>query len=575
MKRSAETMGGEKQHQSASTSLKTLNQTLERLKHEKDEAERRLREEFDRKSSRITSEMKRLLPATLDECRRQADEERRAYIREWATTGGYVFRTNPFYHAIGGGGSGQKSHTQQRLDLAQYQKRFQQQQQQQQQQQTPKRQRSLMDSVATEGVSIRVTGRPFIYDLLALHDEAFASRFFDGLGPMELFCVYRTSRTMRRALVSVLSRCLPRFVAFVTTHAPTDEQKKKKKNEKDVAHRTLSLATLESLLMQYDQTVGVNHHDRYYVVPRILDAAQRICCQWSRPYFAPLGVARRFPTTFEWCLDDMFVVSSDGRTQVTPLVNCNVFLSTQYYIVSAHVQQRYTGEMGTEAGQCVAKQPMAYFTSQDWRDMALQPLPVAAAAAAVPFDPDSRFVSPRQLFVVNEKTSTISAVGSLEARDAAGDDTDNNFIVVTNVGCTTKRDSVLWQEPRLYDHYEVRMAVLRSDNTFRSIGGGAGRRFDHHSIEDIEMALNGVLHGIEFIVETRRRLEARLMPLDASQLFAAPCTWKRTIKLIDDEVASSSSDSDSDAPPLVYSRSSTNDSDDDDDDDNSSSSSGW
>ena len=257
--------------------MKTLQSAKERVKYEHDEAQKKLNREYANKATPIIGEMSRLVPHLIDECRHRTADERRAYMRSWSLEQGghYSFRSNPFYTSI----SSIQQRSRGRVPTTAT---------------TPdknKRKRSLLDSVRGDGVTqIRVTGIPLIYNLLALHNECFAVRFFDGLGPMELYNVYRTSKKMRDCVVRVLPVCLPRFMHYINHYSKTTAMP----HVLDDEQAQCNLLAFNALTERFVRSLATDddRHDPCRVVPRLLSIAHQFCCHY-RPFYDDQLVAVR------------------------------------------------------------------------------------------------------------------------------------------------------------------------------------------------------------------------------------------------------------------------------------------
>ena len=349
--------------------LKQLAQQRQRLGEEHDRAQALLQREFRKQQKRLVTEMEALVPGAVESWRALATSGRADYLDNWANGGRYSFRSDPFHLADLGSG-----------------------------------------------------GEPVLLAVLAMGDERFNERFFVGLGAMELFNVYRTSRAMRQALEPCLAACLTRIAQDCR------------------AEHWEAGSTQSSILLGWSKalaTYGAQCHTSAKcraMAPRLMRTAYEI-----HRHFRWLGpiVLLSQPQLFQAAL--CFQLDAEGR--LAPLSRVNLFVAADWPEAARRTMERRRRESGLElSGELLAQDLMDH---SDWLKARLSPFN----------DQSTTRRAFEDLLIVERASSTIRPV--CLPREAP---TPPGYASVVQIHCTREE----WRQGRatlLVDHYELRLCL--------------------------------------------------------------------------------------------------------------------
>ena len=331
-------------------------------------------------------------------------ESRANYINNWATgPQRYVFRVDPFKQIIFPLPAGERPKKKMKRDL-----------------------------------SISPPSPPQIYHLLALKNEGFGARFFMGLGPMELFNVYRTSHTMRTALTTCLPRCLDYITQRLEAEAAVLERADHTKKMRVI------LSHSACLLIQSGE----------HLIPRLIYLVH--CLYAFVRVHATSHVKFHTRSGYEELRADLCYVArctSDGQWRVVPLAHTNVFMSKQLYRVHDKVESRLAHRYArSEDG--VDDCDVTYFDHTDWINADLKPVTVAS---------NTRFCTDQLLFIDAENASIRTVMPHMNMKQCE----DEPLLIVS-----LDHDPVyacLYAPCGLIDLYELRLAVNRKMAVYTGI----------------------------------------------------------------------------------------------------------
>ncbi len=445
------------------------------LQQEKTAALRRLEESYNVKQEAVSRELSSHQQALDQECRSRASRGRKLYIEDWMQSGWWVYRTNPFYESIEPLCEKKTTRTTRK-----------------------KKKHRLSDKSDQPSYTL--------CSILGLDDNALSSQIFALLGPMELFCVYRTSRFMRRTLRLVLSVCLHNGLARIHSNKPEAQI-----NLLDGAMRS-ALAAYDKLCSAIVLSDDESHRrtaneDSRCVIPLLLNAAHQVNrALGSVNVSAPLiGICA------EVLLDPKrtFVLSHTPEASpgaafpyITPLRRCNVFSSGYFVPVYMAIIARYTEVYGEAQAALVAADPLAYFEEQDWLDLELESIDTE--------DAPHHWYPRGHLFVIDTTDCTITAVagvGPFTVQSLA--EQQATFITATALpiheGCYSRLPPATY----FIDHYAVRLALRKKmlPRESRKIVEDEDDDYVHHEvaiveptpIERVECALDRVLTRLDTI----------------------------------------------------------------------------
>ncbi len=218
-------------------------------------------------------------------------------------------------------------------------------------------------------------------DVLSLDGacEGLNGRVLQYLGPCELFAFYRVSRRSRRLLCLCMRICVE--YQFRSLWPVLDGEGEWKK---DLDLRAIARPAIEACLMDVI-TRSIEQDVIEATTPGILCAvrsftgyyrgAQRACLTWGpETDDSVVSITLRSPSA--WHVPTMtLVIEPSVAGRLLPLWQFSVFRSTHYTEVCRRARERYAQQYGTETVLLSSDaHSLCYFTLQDWRDMALEPV---------------------------------------------------------------------------------------------------------------------------------------------------------------------------------------------------------